>query len=272
VDTNPSSSPPSAAKPRAWFAVHPKGLVVRREGKTVSLPTDADFAALTAKPGFEEPLGTFGDREAFAITVETVPPPLEVAGIRELAGFLGESHFGLAARAIQLAEWADTSRFCGRCATPTVRVSGERCQKCPACGFMAYPRIAPAVIVLVRRGDQALLARGARFPGAFYSTLAGFSEVGETFEETLAREVREEVGVEIKSPRYFGSQPWPFPHSLMVGFHADWDSGEIQIDGKEILDAQWYEAGALPAIPPKISIAGRLIASWVEAVRGPQLR
>jgi NAD+ diphosphatase len=238
--------------------------VVRREGKSLSLPTDADVAGLTAKPGFEEPLGKLGDREAVAIAVEDVPPSLEVAGVREILGPLGEAKFGLAARAIQLVEWADTSRFCGRCATPTVRVPEERCFKCPACGFMAYPRIAPAIIVLVRRGDEALLARGARFPGVFYSTLAGFAEAGETLEETLAREVREEVGIEIKSPRYFGSQPWPFPHSLMVGFHADWAGGEIQADGKEILDARWFKVDALPAIPPKVSIAGRLIASWVE--------
>jgi NAD+ diphosphatase len=257
---------PDTAKPRAWLVVHPRGLVIRREGKSVSLPTDGDVAGLTRRPGFEEPLGRFGDQEAFAIAVETVPPSLEVAGVRELIGLLGDGLFGLAARAIQLAEWTDTTRYCGRCATPTVRVAGERCLECPACGLMAYPRIAPAIIVLIRRGEEALLARGARFPGAFYSTLAGFAEVGETLEETLAREVREEVGIEIKSPRYFGSQPWPFPHSLMVGFHAEWAGGEIQADGKEILDAHWYRVDALPAIPPKISIAGRLIASWVEDV------
>ncbi len=147
-----------------------------------------------------------------------------------------------------------------------MRVEGERCFKCPACGTLAYPRIAPAIIVLVRRGDEALLARNARFPGAFYSTLAGFAEVGETLEESLAREVREEVAIEIKLPRYFGSQPWPFPHSLMVGFHAEWAGGEIQADGKEILDARWFTVDALPKIPPKVSIAGRLIASWIESV------
>ena len=256
----------STNKPRSWFVVHPKGLVVRRDGKNISLPTDADVAGLTRRPGFEEPLGQLGDLEAFAIAVDDVKPPLEVAGVREIIGPLGEANFGLAARALQLAEWADTSRFCGRCATATVRVPEERCQKCPACGFMAYPRIAPAIIVLVRRGDEALLARNARFPGAFYSTLAGFAEVGETLEETLAREVREEVGIEIVSPRYFGSQPWPFPHSLMVGFQAEWAGGELHADGKEILDAQWFKVDALPLVPPKVSIAGRLIAAWIEAV------
>jgi NAD+ diphosphatase len=140
--------------------------------------------------------------------------------------------------------------------------------RCPACGLMAYPRIAPAIIVLVRRGEEALLARGARFPSAFYSTLAGFAEIGETLEETLEREVFEEVGVRVKNPRYFGSQPWPFPHSLMIGFVAEWAGGDIRVDGKEILEARWFRPDALPSIPPPISIARRLIDAWVEDTRG----
>lgn len=140
--------------------------------------------------------------------------------------------------------------------------------RCPSCGLTAYPRISPAIIVLVRRGDEALLARNAQFPGSFYSTLAGFSEIGETLEETLVREVKEEVGVTVTNARYFGSQPWPFPHSLMIGFNADWDHGDIEVDGKEIADAQWFDIENLPKIPPPLSIARRLIDAWVEDVRG----
>ena len=134
---------------------------------------------------------------------------------------------------------------------------------CPACKLHVYPRIAPAVIVLVRRGDEALLARGARFPMPFFSTLAGFAEVGESLEETLAREVREEVGVEVSRIRYFGSQPWPFPHSLMIGFRAAWSSGDIAIDPNEIVDAGWFRRDDLPPIPPGISIARALIDAWL---------
>ncbi len=141
--------------------------------------------------------------------------------------------------------------------------------RCPQCGLLAYPRITPAIIVLVRRGDEALLARGARFPLPFHSTLAGFAEIGESLgRDGSRREVREEVGIEVKNIRYFGSQPWPFPNSLMVGFFADWAGGEIRIDGKEILDASWYRADALPTIPPKISIARRLIDAWLDEVHG----
>ncbi len=245
----------------AVFLVHPKGLLVRKDAQGVSLPTAADAVALGLSPA--EDLGQ-GDWSA---SFEGVPPePFTVAGLRELWAALGEASWHTAGRAVQLAEWASTHRFCGRCATPTQRVDGERCLRCPACGLMAYPRISPAVIVLVRRGDEALLARGARFPLPFYSTLAGFVEVGESLEETVHREIREEVGVEVDRVTYFGSQPWPFPHSLMIGFNCAWVSGDIHPDRTEILDAQWFRADALPSVPPPLSIARRLIDAWVADV------
>jgi NAD+ diphosphatase len=203
-----------------------------------------------------------------AVGVDGAAPtaPLEVLGLREVFAVLGADLFMAAGAATQLVEWAATSRYCGRCATPTVRSTEDRSMRCPACGFSAYPRIAPAVIVLVRRGDDALLARGARFPRSYYSTLAGFVEVGETLEHAVAREIREEVGVEVKDVRYFGSQPWPFPHSLMVGFMAEWAGGEIRPDNVEIADARWFRADALPTIPPPLSIARRLIDAWCAEV------
>ena len=253
----------------AWFVVHPKGLVVHKEGATARLPNDAEIAQLGVDRALAIDLDSGRAGSSLAAPIAdgiSIAAPFAVLGLRELFAFLGEPGFMLAGRATQLIDWASTHRFCGRCATPTERVETERCMRCPACGLMAYPRISPAIIVLVRRGPEALLARNARFPGAFYSTLAGFSEVGETLEETLVREVREEVGIEVGNPRYFGSQPWPFPHSLMVGYTADWLSGEIKIDGKEIADAQWFRADALPKIPPKLSIARRLIDAWLADV------
>jgi len=248
---------------RTWFLVHPKGVLVKNDGAAVRLPGDEDAAALGVD---EAHAHVVGDRALAAAVPEgaALPSSLAVSGLRELYATLGDERFLDAGRATQLVEWATTSRYCGRCATPTERVEGERCMRCPACGFMAYPRIAPAIIVLVRRGEEALLARGARFPLPFYSTLAGFAEVGETLEETVAREVREEVGVEVKDARYFGSQPWPFPHSLMIGFVAQWAGGEIKVDGKEILEARWFRRDALPPMPPRISIARRLIDGWLN--------
>ena len=133
--------------------------------------------------------------------------------------------------------------------------------RCPRCGLSAYPRLAPAIIVLVERDDEVLLARGRGF-GRMYSAVAGFVEPGETLEQAVHREVCEEVGVALGAVRYFGSQPWPFPHSLMIGFFADWASGEIAADGVEIVDANWYRPDHLPEIPPALSIARRLIDDW----------
>jgi NAD+ diphosphatase len=251
---------------RAWFVVHPDGLVVRREGDRVELLTDDDAAALGLGDADTHELAALEGMPAVAASIGDRPlaPPLQVGRLRELYPLLGDGRFLMAGRATQVVEWAATHKFCGRCAARTERVVGERCMRCPACGLLGYPRIAPAVIVLVRRGNEALLARGARFPGAFFSTLAGFVEIGESLEETLAREVREEVGIEVKAPRYFGSQSWPFPHSLMLGFFAEWAGGEVRADGKEILEARWFRPDELPMIPPRLSIARRLIDVWLE--------
>jgi NAD+ diphosphatase len=197
------------------------------------------------------------------------PPGYAWRSLRALYGQIDEATFAACGRAVHVADWVMSSRFCGACGAATERAPGERAMRCTACNNMYYPRIAPAVIVLVRRGDEALLARGARFPLPFFSTLAGFSEIGESLEETLAREVREEVGIEIHRARYFGSQPWPFPHSLMIGFTAEWKSGELAPDPKEIAEAAWYKADALPMVPPPLSIARALIDAWVAEVLGP---
>jgi NAD+ diphosphatase len=252
---------------RAWFLVHPEGLIVRRVAGEIALPGEDDVAALDLPTDAVHALGVLEDGvEAVAAGISAVPAGLEVGRIRDLYVSLGDARFMMAGRAAQVIEWADTHRYCGRCATPMQRVPTERCMRCPKCGFVGYPRIAPAVIVLVRRGDEALLARGARFPGVFYSTLAGFVEIGESLEETIAREIREEVGVEVKDIRYFGSQPWPFPHSLMVGYFAEWAGGELHPDGNEILDARWFRATELPPIPPPLSIARKLIDAWIADV------
>ena len=254
---------------RAWFVVHAKDLVVRRDGDGIVLPTDEEVRAFGVEERAGHRVGMLQGREAFAASIERLPEGnYETIGLRALAALFDPETFGVAGRAMHVVDWATTSRFCGRCGTATVPSEKERCMTCPACGLAAYPRIAPAIIVLVRRGEQALLARNARFPGVFYSTLAGFSEIGESLEETLAREVREEVGVEVTAVRYFGSQPWPFPHSLMIGFTAEHAGGEIRVDGDEIADAQWFSADALPPIPPPLSIARRLIDAWVTEVRG----
>jgi NAD+ diphosphatase len=144
----------------------------------------------------------------------------------------------------------------------------ERARRCPTCGLLAFPRLAPAVITLIERDGEALLARNRTFPVPMYSCIAGFVEPGETMEEAVHREVHEEVGVSVKDVRYIASQPWPFPHSLMIGFEATWAGGDIVIDEKEIADAQWFRADDLPMIPPGMSIARMLIDRWLDRAAG----
>jgi NAD+ diphosphatase len=211
-------------------------------------------------------LGMLGTTACWALEVPADgPDPSDGAfmDLRALYGRLPDVQWNVAGRAVQLVDWARSHRFCGRCGTPTAQSPGERAMKCPQCGLQAFPRLAPAIITLVSRGDEVLLARGRLFPVPMYSCIAGFVEPGESLEQAVHREVREEVGVLIKNVRYVGSQPWPFPHSLMLGFYADWAEGDIVIDESEIVDAQWFTTDNLPMIPPGISIARTLIDGWL---------
>jgi NAD+ diphosphatase len=184
-------------------------------------------------------------------------------GLRALWGQVTEPVWAVAGRAVQIVTWDRTHRFCGQCGGATQPLADHRARRCPQCELDVHPRLAPAVIVLVERSDgRVLLARNTRFPTAFYSCLAGFVEPGETLEEAVQREVREEVGIEVTGARYFGSQPWPFPHSLMIGFVAEFASGELRPDGDEIAEAAWFSPSDLPLLPSEMSIARALIESW----------
>ncbi|MGH8689082.1 MAG: NAD(+) diphosphatase [Burkholderiales bacterium] len=189
------------------------------------------------------------------------------AGLRALFSVLEDAHFALAGRATQLLEWDRNHQFCSRCGTPTKASAEERVRVCPSCRLSAYPRVAPAVMALVRRGRELLLGRSPHFPPGMYSALAGFVEPGETLEQCVAREVAEEVGVTVANLSYFTSQPWPFPHSLMIAFVCDWTGGEIRPQDGEIEAADWFEVLQLPKLPSKISIARRLIDAVSAEIR-----
>ena len=186
--------------------------------------------------------------------------PGELTSLRGIFRLAGADAFALAGRASQLLDWQQNHRYCGRCGSPTrLLKAGEFAMACPACDLLAYPRLSPAVMVLVMRNDQLLLARSPHFPPGMFSALAGFVEAGETLEQCAAREVREEVGIEIGNLRYFHSQPWPFPNSLMVAFFADYAGGVICPDPAEIEAADWFARSALPQLPAPVSIARQLI-------------
>jgi NAD+ diphosphatase len=186
---------------------------------------------------------------------------LALVSLREFMMQHDPDYFQPVARAWQYALFLKTHQFCGQCGHRTRQINWEMAKQCDNCGHRTYPRISPCIIVAIRRGPQILLAQGPRHVHTgIFSTLAGFVESGETLEQAVAREVMEEVGVQVKNIQYFDSQPWPFPHSLMVGFTAEYDCGEIVVDGKEIVAAQWFDLHDLPPVPPSVSIAGRLIA------------
>jgi NAD+ diphosphatase len=191
------------------------------------------------------------------------PEGWEFVGLRPLLGVLGSHEAGVLSRAVQLHTFERTHRFCGTCGAATTREPAERARRCPACGAQQWPRVTPAVIVLVHRGEEVLLARAARFAQPLFSTLAGFVEAGESLEDTVHREIAEEVGVEVEDLRYFGSQGWPFPHSLMVAFVARYKSGTIRVDADEIVEANWFGKDNLPRIPPPPSIARAMIDAFV---------
>lgn len=195
------------------------------------------------------------------------PADCRWASLRSLFGVMADDYVALAGRAGQLLDWDRSHRYCGVCATPTERDPLERARRCPACKQVSYPRISPAMMCLVTRGSQILLARNVNFPAGRYSALAGFLEAGESIEDAIHREVREEVGIEVSNIRYFASQSWPFPNSLMIAYTAEYAGGELRPDGIEITEADWFDATSLPQLPPRISIARALIDDTLQRLR-----
>jgi NAD+ diphosphatase len=261
----PAVQAPAESPERSlWFVFRGAELLVTAPPE-VALPHCAHPNILGMMPQRIQYLGVLGELHCFAaeLAAGTAAPQGWIwQGLRVLFGALDEARFALAGRALQIVDWDRTHQYCGACGAPTLAHAAERSRACPGCGLVVYPRLAPAVMGLVRRGRELLLARSPRFAKGVYSALAGFVEPGETLEQCLEREVYEEVSIRVRNVRYFASQPWPFPHSLMIAFFADYHSGEIRIDGAEIEDARWFDVENienLPRLPARISIARSLI-------------
>jgi NAD+ diphosphatase len=250
-----------------FFAFRGNELLVSLEDAAARPLRRAEWDALGLPGAAAHSVGTFGGEICLACELAPdMEPPAGTAfhGLRQLWGRLDEEAWKVAGRAVQIVDWDRNHRFCGRCGSPTERDPVERSRTCPRCGLQHFPRLSPAVIVLVTRGEELLLARSPHFAPGVYSTLAGFVEPGESLEEAVAREVLEEVGVTLADVRYFGSQPWPFPNSLMIGFTAHWAGGDLRPQPGEIEDARWFHRDALPVLPAPLSIARRLIESFLS--------
>lgn len=184
-----------------------------------------------------------------------------------LRNFFGKAEPDLiliAGIASQLSEWLNNSQFCGRCGQQLSPMKNLFALHCKSCHLQVFPQIAPAIIVAISKGDSLLLAHNSNFPKGLFSIIAGFCNPGESAEETIRREIQEEVGIEVKNIHYFGSQPWPFPNSLMLGYTAEWASGEIHVDGREIVDARWFKPEEIPTLPSTVSISRTLIDHFLN--------
>jgi NAD+ diphosphatase len=257
----------SQSGPALWFIFDKEYLLTKINTDLFSIPNAADLEALQISPSRRLYLGSLDGQPCYAGALEpgsSFDENFKLTNLRTLFGLVPDTLIWIAGRANQLLYWRLTHRYCGKCGQATEDKNDERAKICPRCQHVNYPRLSPAVIVAILKGKRILLARNRKFKAPFYSVLAGFVEPGESLEECVKREIKEEVGISVKNVRYYGSQPWPFHDSLMIAFVSDYASGEIVVDGSEIIDAAWFSKDELPQIPPKISISRQLIDWFIQ--------
>jgi len=262
---------PGIAQPEAsdgdghWFVFQKRNLLVGPDDQLEAAKGPDPFGIALLRVQY---LGQLNGRDCFSGEVDEdceVPPGMRFRPIQALYKRLPQELYDVAGRAVQVADWDRNHRYCGACATPTEVSTSDRSRVCPSCGLPHFPRLAPAIITSVERDDEILLARSPHFPPGILSILAGFVEPGESLEQAVVREVQEETGILVENIRYFGSQPWPYPNSLMLGFQADYQSGDVVIDGIEIEEAAWYSAREMPkTFAGDISISQWLIQDFLR--------
>ena len=259
--------PQTQTTPAFWFVFRGSRLLVKLEEQEAMLPLTADLAELSLTPVRQQYLGQLDGTDCYSVEVSNEADPPQgwcFQGLRRMFTLLPDNLFWTAGRAVQIMAWDRDHQFCGRCASPTETMSAERAKLCPNCRLQTYPRLSPAIIVAIEKEDKILLARSHRHPPDRFSVLAGFVEPGETLEEATAREIFEEVGIQVKNIRYFGSQPWPFPNSLMIAFTCEYAGGQIVLEEAEMAEAAWFSVEELPKIPSSVSISRELIDWFIE--------
>jgi NAD+ diphosphatase len=262
----PAVQPTGPSTEQIWCLAFFEGKLVLPERESSSLLPSAQPAWAGAADS-RHYLGRLEGLDCWALRLSELPSGWRSVPLRAAMMQMPPPVAAVAGRAAQVLEWDRAHRHCGVCGTPTVLHASDRARTCPACGHVAYPRVTPAMMVLVWRGRELLLARSPHYAPGVFSALAGFVEAGESLEDCVHREVAEEVAVQVTDLRYYGSQSWPFPHSLMVAYTARWTGGEIVAQPGEIEAAGWYDVDALPGIPPRFSISGHLIRDTAQALR-----
>lgn len=255
--------------PAYWFIFNEGKLLINPEND-LKLPFTNSLKEFSILPIRTQYIGTLEDYPCYAAEVvpdTAAPQGMYFEDLKYIYDTLNEDIFLLSGRAIQIINFDKTHQFCGKCGGPTQDVEHEIAKICPDCNLMSFPRISPAVITAIIKDSKILMAKHSYGP-ARYSLIAGFVEPGETLKEAVRREIAEEVSLKVKNIKYFGSQSWPFPHSLMIGFTAEYESGEIKVDGKEIEKANWFAPNEVPRMPSKMSIASDLIDWFIEKYSG----
>ena len=247
-----------------WLLFQDGKLLVRDEAGEISLPRNLPVSHISA-----DPIHLAESADSSCLTDELgeqlpVPEGFQLLSLRDLYGLLSDADYELAGYASEIVYWRRTSKFCPVCGHATLQKSKDWGRECPQCGHVGYPRVSPAVLILVHDGDRILLSNKPGW-GTRFSILAGFVEPGESLEDCVRREVEEEVGVELGELTYFGSQPWPYPHQLMVGFMATYVSGEISVDEDELDDAAWFTPSTMPDLPAAVSLSRKMIDAWLLA-------
>lgn len=263
----PSVTPKCADNlPAYWFIFLDEKLLINPHND-MNLPfTDSlkEFSIISIRKHY---LGTLNEYDCYVAEVApetSAPEGMAFEDLKLAYDSLDEDIFILAGRAIQIITWDKNHQFCGACGAPTLKWEYENAKKCPECGHMDFPRLSPAIITAIVKNGKLLMAKHSYGLKDRYSLIAGFVEPGETIEETVRREAMEEVGIKVKNLQYFGSQSWPFPHSLMLGFTAEYERGEIKVDEHEILDAKWFSPEEIPPPPSNMSIGGELIDWFIS--------
>ena len=260
----PKNTPPAekGAKEPLYFLINDREIAVKNESNRYWIPKESEVLLYNLNLEPSHFIGSWNGHYCYALESQTELPvvnSLEAIPLRDAFTHFSSSGIQAISVAKQIITWDKNYRFCGQCGKPTIEMSGERAKLCKSCGLTNYPRLSPSIIVSVIKDQRILLARSDRFPEGMYSVLAGFVEPGESLEECVQREIVEEVGIEVENIQYFGSQNWPFPHSLMIGFTANYLRGEISIDNDEIVDAGWFSVQELPKLPGSYSIARIMI-------------
>lgn len=250
-----------------WFVFKDNQLMIIKTEDSIRIPTYKDLKNVYDIFNKKFYLGDLNSTACFCTELKEISDKYDFSfmSLRESSAFISPELFQVCGRAFQILHWDNNTNFCGRCGSKISIKDNEFSKYCPDCNLVTYPRISPAIIVAVTKANEILLAHNKNFPDGLHSIIAGFVDPCETLEDCVRREVFEEVGIKVKNIKYFGSQPWPYPDSLMIGFFAEYEEGEINVDGEEITDAHWFSKENLPLLPLKTSIARKLIDNFLTS-------